>query len=63
MTTDEAIEAFSNPDCPERYRRADAVERLAAALGISRQAIYMWGDEVPALRRYQIEELKGWDGE
>lgn len=31
---------------------------LADALGIWPQAIYKWGDEVPELRRYQIENLE-----
>jgi len=30
---------------------------LADALGIWPQAIYKWGDDVPELRKYQIEEL------
>lgn len=30
---------------------------LAEALGITRQAIYLWGEDVPELRAYQIKEL------
>jgi len=30
---------------------------LADALGISFQAVYKWGPEVPPLRAYQIREL------
>ena len=31
--------------------------KLAESLGISVQAVSQWGDHVPELRRYQIEEL------
>lgn len=34
-----------------------SVAALAAALGISVQAVYQWGDMVPALRAYQIRDL------
>jgi len=30
---------------------------LAEALGVTRQAIYMWGDDVPELRAYHIEAV------
>lgn len=30
---------------------------LAKALGIERQAVYMWAGKVPKLRAYQIESL------
>jgi hypothetical protein len=33
------------------------VTRLAKLLGISRTAIYLWGEVVPPLRQYQIEFL------
>jgi hypothetical protein len=33
------------------------VRKLADALGIWPQAVYKWGDDVPELRRYQIEAL------
>jgi hypothetical protein len=33
------------------------VPKLAAALGISRHAIYQWDDEVPEGRDYQLEVL------
>lgn len=36
-----------------------SVAQLAAALGISVQAVYQWGDVVPPLRAYQIKELIG----
>lgn len=45
-------------------KTADAIKefgdplRLAAALGITRAAIYQWGETVPALRAYQIQELR-----
>lgn len=45
MKTDEAIKAFGTP------------KDLAAALKITREAIYQWGDTVPELRAYQIREL------
>lgn len=34
-----------------------AVRELADALGISVQAVYAWGDEVPRLRQYEIRDL------
>ncbi len=34
-----------------------SVAHLAAALSISVQAVYQWGDKVPPLREYQIREL------
>ena len=30
---------------------------LAKALNVSRQAITLWGDTVPLLRQYQLQEL------
>ena len=45
MKTDEAIAAFGG------------LRRLAEALGVSTQAAYRWGDEVPELRAYQIREI------
>lgn len=45
MKTTEAIRAFGS------------IKELAAELGLSVQAIYQWGDDVPALRAYQIAEL------
>jgi hypothetical protein len=35
-----------------------SVRALAEALGITVQAVYLWGEEVPALRRYQVRELR-----
>lgn len=35
----------------------DGAQELAAALGLSHQAVYKWGGEVPELRRYQIQVL------
>lgn len=32
-------------------------KKLANALGISPSAVTMWGDDVPELRQYQIEQL------
>ncbi|PKH62183.1 Cro/Cl family transcriptional regulator [Shewanella sp. Choline-02u-19] len=31
--------------------------KLAAAIGVSQAAISKWGDDVPALRAFQIERL------
>lgn len=45
MKTEDAISYFGS------------VRKLAAALGLSVQAIYAWGDDVPPLRVYQIREL------
>jgi transcriptional repressor of cell division inhibition gene dicB len=45
MKTTEAIRAFGS------------IKELAAELGLSVQAIYQWGDDVPALRAYQIRDL------
>jgi transcriptional repressor of cell division inhibition gene dicB len=45
MTTKEAIDRFGGTD------------RLAEALGITRQAIYQWGEAVPELRQFQIEVI------
>jgi transcriptional repressor of cell division inhibition gene dicB len=36
--------------------RFGGVRQLADALGIWTSAIYQWGENVPELRRYQIEE-------
>ena len=41
-------------DAIDHYGSAQA---LANALGIARQAIYQWGDEVPVGRAYQIQVL------
>jgi hypothetical protein len=46
MKTQEAINEFGG------------VRKLADALGIWPQAIYKWGEDVPELRRYQIEALR-----
>lgn len=32
-------------------------KKLASALGISPSAVTMWGEDVPELRQYQIEQL------
>jgi len=45
MQTSEAINKFGN------------VANLAAALNISVQAVYQWGDKVPELRAYQLAAL------
>jgi hypothetical protein len=45
MKTEEAVKIFGS------------VRQLADAIGISEQAVYKWGENVPELRRYQIEAL------
>lgn len=47
MKTQEAIDHFGTPAA------------LAEALGITREAIYQWGDEVPEARQYQLHLLTG----
>lgn len=46
MKTSDALLEFNN-----------SVSCLASALGITREAIYQWGENVPLLRIYQIREL------
>jgi len=46
MKTADAIKLFGS------------VRALAAALDITVQAVYGWGDDVPKLRVYQIRELR-----
>ena len=46
MTTEEAITFFDGK-----------VRKLADALGITEQAIYQWGGQVPELRVYQIKAI------
>ena len=45
MTRDDAIKHFGT------------VKDLASALGISHQAVYDWGDEIPEGRQWQIQAL------
>jgi len=45
MNTQDAIDAFGS------------AKALAQELGISFQAVYKWGPEVPPLRAYQIREI------
>lgn len=52
----------TNPDLAPRIKTADAVKffgtqaDMARALGITRQAITIWGEYVPALRAFQLRE-------
>lgn len=46
MLTQEALDLFGG-----------RVRPLAEALGLSVQAIYAWGEEVPPLRAYQIRDI------
>jgi hypothetical protein len=50
MRTEDAINLFGETP-------AAGILNLAAALNITRAAIYQWGDTVPPLRVYQIREL------
>lgn len=45
MKTEEAIQLFGS------------VRALAEAIGVSEQAIYQWGENVPELRAYQIKAI------
>lgn len=45
MTKDEAV------------RLMGSKSKVAQALGISRQAVSAWGDDVPPLRAYQLREI------
>ena len=40
----------------DAIRLFGTVRELAKALEITEQAIYQWGEKVPALRAYQIRE-------
>lgn len=46
MKTSDVLPHFNN-----------SVRELAEALDITVQAVYAWGDDVPKLRRYEIQEL------
>lgn len=46
MKTSDILREFNN-----------SVRELAGALGITREAVYQWGESVPPLRAYQIKEL------
>lgn len=46
MTKDEAIALFGSS------------AEMARALGVTPQAVSKWGEELPALRVYQIKELQ-----
>lgn len=37
--------------------KAGGIHKLAELLGISVQAIYQWGEEVPKLRQYELREI------
>ena len=39
----------------EAIRHFGSAAALARALGITRQAVHDWGDEVPTVRTFQIE--------
>jgi transcriptional repressor of cell division inhibition gene dicB len=38
--------------------KAGSATKLAAILGVTKQAVSMWGDELPPLRVYQLREKK-----
>lgn len=54
MRTLDAIAHFREPT---DKTGAEAICRLSDALGISRQAVYQWGEEVPELRALQLERM------
>lgn len=45
MRTSEAVVCFGS------------VRELAKALGVTEQAVYLWGEYPPPLRQYEIEDL------
>jgi len=45
MRKQEALDFFGNQS------------KLAASLGVTRQAVSQWGDDIPGLRALQIEEV------
>lgn len=47
MTKNEALNLYGG-----------SVRALADALGITEQAVHQWGEEVPALRRYQLLDIE-----
>ena len=54
MTKAQALSHFGGPEATTAAR----VALMAASLGITRTAIYMWPDEeIPELRALQIEKL------
>lgn len=54
MTKSEALSHFGGPEATPAAR----VSLMAAALGITRTAIYMWPEEeIPELRALQVEKL------
>ena len=38
--------------------KADGIRKLAEMLGLSTQAVYAWGKDVPPLRMYQLRDLR-----
>lgn len=42
----------------ELIAKAGSAAKLAAVLGLSRQAVAAWPEQVPALRLYQLRELR-----
>jgi hypothetical protein len=49
MKTQEAVNHFGS------------IRKLAAALDVSVQAIYKWGEDVPQLRAYQLRAMMAQD--
>lgn len=43
----------------EAIKHFGGAPQLAAVLGLTRQAIYMWPEEVPELYRYKLHYLSG----
>lgn len=43
----------------EAIQHFGSVIKLAAALGLSRQAIYLWPERVPDLYQYKLHHMSG----
>lgn len=48
-----------NEGLQRAINRVCGVTNLARKLGVTRSAIYQWGDEIPANRLVEIERLTG----
>jgi hypothetical protein len=45
-------------DKPTAIKKAGSAANLARLLGISKQAVSKWGQELPPLQVYRLKELK-----
>ena len=58
MYTKEVIEHFGGPEFNEDGSKNEhRLRKTAYALGLSTQAIYLWGDIVPEKTAYRIETI------